>query len=245
MRNRVNCGRLRWLNNYFQKQRKGSEVENYLKSLSIQLLDLEAQSPLMSNEKFRSEAISFLKGLLKIVNALIPAEKQSNFEGLKNLGIDKFIPTHEELLQWGFIEINAKTIWRKVIREVYFYYQPEINELEKLIGSTNYGYIPFHTKQDFVSAIGIQLTGKKVYCDYQENYVPSEKTLIDLEFKKWQEDIPHQFVRSFGKFVFQKAIYYNSSTKQFHYFFNDTSQKIFFRSDSELKTLVEIFGREK
>ncbi len=27
MRNRVNCGRLRWLNNYFQNQRKGSEVD--------------------------------------------------------------------------------------------------------------------------------------------------------------------------------------------------------------------------
>lgn len=67
----------------------------------------------------------------------------------------KFIPTYEELLQWGFVEINAKTIWRKVIGEVYFYYQPEINELEKLIGSMNYGYIPFHTKQDFMRAVGV------------------------------------------------------------------------------------------
>lgn len=99
--------------------------------------------------------------------------------------------------------------------------------------------IPIEDEKESTSRVFIpNVSGFKI------TYVPSEKTLIELGFKKWQEDIPHQFVRSFGKFVFQKAIYYNSSTKQFHYFFNDTSQKIYIHSDSELKTLVDILSRE-
>jgi len=99
--------------------------------------------------------------------------------------------------------------------------------------------IPIEDEKESTSRVFIpNVSGFKI------TYVPSEKTLIELGFKKWQEDIPHQFVRSFGKFVFQKAIYYNSSTKQFHYFFNDTSQKIYIHSDSELKMLVNILSRE-
>lgn len=235
-------------------------MEDYLKSLTIQLIDLEAQSPLMSNEKFRSEAISFLKGLLKIVNRLIPADKQSNFEGLKNLGVAKFTPSHDELLDWGFEPFKTSSIsaGKKYFYDYYekissnkfiMQYYPYDNSLMEFGGKTK--EYPFTTKEEFMSAVGVEEKRANVI-KHETLYIPSEEVLKELGFNKVSDALCGYKYKS-PKFELEDETYctlfYYPSLMKFGeeviYKLKGIIKYFHLRSDAELKMICEVLSREK
>jgi len=194
---------------------------------------------------------------------LVPIEDESE---------PKFIPTHEELLEWGFIETDVTTVWLLKKDTDFIYYGSKGNWL-----TWNNFSRPFHTKQDFMKSVGVEeninphnlfmesailkvkwkdsytdtinawepkeineLIKVLMLIDKRENqssaYIPSEKTLVDLGFTRNLTGWDKKF------FTELRYIGYTVADNEFE---DEDGNPLFLHSDTELKMLVEILGREK
>lgn len=149
----------------------------------------------------------------------------------------KFIPTHEELLQWGFNkckDVNIYSLFGKQYEgfNASFYYYQDKNLLQNVTMDKPYGQeIPFHTKQDFMKCIGVTNN----VSDFKITYIPSEKTLIDLGFTRNLTGWDKKF------FTELRYIGYTIADNEFE---DEDGNALFLHSDSELKMLVDILSRE-
>jgi len=170
----------------------------------------------------------------------------------------KFVPNRDELLKWGFVETTWKTYFANGDKTI-LYSQTE-NKLFQYAVANNIE-IPFHTKADFLKAIGVEEKekpfdksrngGVEYYKanegvnDYEKaTYIPSESLLQELGFKCESALLTNPSIKVWEfKFNNQLFICYDCSNQ--FLIGGDYHGKLFLRSDSELRMLVEVLGREK
>ena len=212
--------------------------------LSVYLIELEPRLETMSNEVFRKEAMQIFKSIATILNHALPITKESNLEGLKNLDHTtdgnvkyegknewKYEPTEKELEEIGF-GYFAYGEYRICKSGTAFRYSAFKRKLMKFNGDE----IPFHTKEDFMKAIGVSNI-EELAAEYDRKklaYTPSEEILRELGFnsngKKYFEDNCLSYFK--GKFHWLNINY-------------GKVIELFPNSDTELRMLVEILQRQK
>ncbi len=205
--------------------------------------EVEFEKILISNLEYYNpnEPIYFQWGNVPVKRIFI--RNESKITGQK---VEKYVPSPGELLEMGFVPIEkqfSSYTFKKVIGiEQSINYTMSNNNLWHQFNPS----IPFHTKEDFMRCIGaydkdkvrkhIEEAEEFVRPAYEPTitYIPSEKVLQELGFEVCRDGMKIQ-LNNF------RSIWWLKKEKEF---VDTNGVNLFIHSDSELKMLVDILGRE-